>query len=190
MANLEQFIRDHYAPKFPELEQLIVDSGMYIRTVRVLANHGVREAYCFLPGHFLMRKPSCRILRRLTLLEFSHLRSLCQFSSQLQLHTANPFLTPNGKLLRELVTSQTNSKRRGERLVSYFSTRQRNRHLWTDLHVCQLAYERPRAQPVRYCRHHYSRKITWSSWRTNRSREDASLQCPRRRRLFFLLSRY
>ncbi|KAF9649338.1 Nop domain-containing protein [Thelephora ganbajun] len=36
---VHKFIRDHYAPKFPELEQLIVDSGMYIRTVRVLANH-------------------------------------------------------------------------------------------------------------------------------------------------------
>jgi U4/U6 small nuclear ribonucleoprotein PRP31 len=41
-ADLEQFIRDHYAPKFPELEQLIVDSGMYIRTVRALANHEAR----------------------------------------------------------------------------------------------------------------------------------------------------
>ena len=40
----DQFIRDHYAPKFPELEQLIVDSGMYIRTVRILANHEVRRA--------------------------------------------------------------------------------------------------------------------------------------------------
>jgi len=40
-TDLDQFIRDHYAPKFPELEQLIVDSGMYIRTVRVLANHEV-----------------------------------------------------------------------------------------------------------------------------------------------------
>ncbi|KAF9782778.1 Nop domain-containing protein [Thelephora terrestris] len=36
---VHKFIRDHYSPKFPELEQLIVDSGMYIRTVRVLANN-------------------------------------------------------------------------------------------------------------------------------------------------------
>ncbi|KAJ7179281.1 hypothetical protein C8R46DRAFT_1073216 [Mycena filopes] len=35
---LFQFIRDHYAPKFPELEQLVVDPAMYIRSVRVLAN--------------------------------------------------------------------------------------------------------------------------------------------------------
>jgi U4/U6 small nuclear ribonucleoprotein PRP31 len=40
----DQFIRDHYSPKFPELEQLIVDSGMYIRTVRVLANNEVCRA--------------------------------------------------------------------------------------------------------------------------------------------------
>ncbi|ETW84547.1 hypothetical protein HETIRDRAFT_473222 [Heterobasidion irregulare TC 32-1] len=33
------FIRDHYAPKFPELEQLVADPNMYIRAVRVLANH-------------------------------------------------------------------------------------------------------------------------------------------------------
>ncbi|KAF7352935.1 Nop domain-containing protein [Mycena venus] len=32
------FIRDHYAPKFPELEQLVVDPAQYIRSVRVLAN--------------------------------------------------------------------------------------------------------------------------------------------------------
>lgn len=37
-----QFIRDHYAPKFPELEQLVADPAMYIRSVRVLANHEVR----------------------------------------------------------------------------------------------------------------------------------------------------
>ena len=40
-ANWDQFIRDHYAPKFPELEQLVVDSAMYIQTVRILANHEV-----------------------------------------------------------------------------------------------------------------------------------------------------
>ena len=36
-----QFIRDHYAPKFPELEQLVADPTMYIRSVRILANHEV-----------------------------------------------------------------------------------------------------------------------------------------------------
>ncbi|KAJ7283834.1 hypothetical protein C8J57DRAFT_1677289 [Mycena rebaudengoi] len=35
---VHKFIRDHYAPKFPELEQLVVDPAMFIRTVRVLAN--------------------------------------------------------------------------------------------------------------------------------------------------------
>jgi hypothetical protein len=38
---LSQFIRDHYAPKFPELEQLVADPAMFIRSVRVLANHEV-----------------------------------------------------------------------------------------------------------------------------------------------------
>lgn len=36
-----QFIRDHYAPKFPELEQLVTDPAMYIRSVRVLSNNEV-----------------------------------------------------------------------------------------------------------------------------------------------------
>ncbi|KAH7931391.1 Nop domain-containing protein [Leucogyrophana mollusca] len=36
---VHKFIRDHYAPKFPELEQLIADPALYIRSVRVLANH-------------------------------------------------------------------------------------------------------------------------------------------------------
>ena len=36
-----QFIRDHYAPKFPELEQLVTDPVMYIRSVRTLGNHEV-----------------------------------------------------------------------------------------------------------------------------------------------------
>lgn len=35
---VHKFIRDHYAPKFPELEQLVTDPSMFIRTVRVLAN--------------------------------------------------------------------------------------------------------------------------------------------------------
>ncbi|KAF7301411.1 Nop domain-containing protein [Mycena indigotica] len=35
---VHKFIRDHYATKFPELEQLVVDPAMYIRSVRTLAN--------------------------------------------------------------------------------------------------------------------------------------------------------
>jgi U4/U6 small nuclear ribonucleoprotein PRP31 len=37
-----QYIRDHYAPKFPELERLITDPYMYIKAVRKLANDEVR----------------------------------------------------------------------------------------------------------------------------------------------------
>jgi U4/U6 small nuclear ribonucleoprotein PRP31 len=37
-----KFIRDHYAPKFPELEQLVTDPAMYIRSVRALGNREVR----------------------------------------------------------------------------------------------------------------------------------------------------
>ncbi|GLB33641.1 putative nop domain-containing protein [Lyophyllum shimeji] len=36
---VHKFIRDHYAPKFPELEQLVSDPTMFIRSVRVLGNH-------------------------------------------------------------------------------------------------------------------------------------------------------
>ncbi|TFK43363.1 hypothetical protein BDQ12DRAFT_622277 [Crucibulum laeve] len=35
---VNKFIRDHYASKFPELEQLVTDPAMYIRAVRALAN--------------------------------------------------------------------------------------------------------------------------------------------------------
>ncbi|KAI0370164.1 Nop domain-containing protein [Pilatotrama ljubarskyi] len=35
---VHKFIRDHYSPKFPELEQLVTDPQMYIRSVRALAN--------------------------------------------------------------------------------------------------------------------------------------------------------
>ncbi|TFY69461.1 hypothetical protein EVJ58_g392 [Rhodofomes roseus] len=35
---VHKFIRDHYAPKFPELEQLVADPAMYIRSVRALGN--------------------------------------------------------------------------------------------------------------------------------------------------------
>ncbi|KAH9938487.1 uncharacterized protein B0H18DRAFT_1081133 [Fomitopsis serialis] len=35
---VHKFIRDHYAPKFPELEQLVADPPMYIRSVRALGN--------------------------------------------------------------------------------------------------------------------------------------------------------
>ncbi|CAA7259534.1 unnamed protein product [Cyclocybe aegerita] len=37
---VHKFIRDHYAPRFPELEQLVTDPAMYIRSVRALANSG------------------------------------------------------------------------------------------------------------------------------------------------------
>ncbi|KAI0722167.1 Nop domain-containing protein [Cerioporus squamosus] len=35
---VHKFIRDHYAPKFPELEQLVADPQMYITSVRALGN--------------------------------------------------------------------------------------------------------------------------------------------------------
>ncbi|KDR83555.1 hypothetical protein GALMADRAFT_235772 [Galerina marginata CBS 339.88] len=35
---VHKFIRDHYAPRFPELEQLVTDPAMYIRSVRALGN--------------------------------------------------------------------------------------------------------------------------------------------------------
>ncbi|KAH8830701.1 Nop domain-containing protein [Flagelloscypha sp. PMI_526] len=35
---VHKFIRDHYAHKFPELEQLVVDPAMYIKSVRALGN--------------------------------------------------------------------------------------------------------------------------------------------------------
>ncbi|KAG6911685.1 hypothetical protein DXG01_007935 [Tephrocybe rancida] len=36
---VNKFIRDHYASKFPELEQLVTDPTMFNRSVRVLGNH-------------------------------------------------------------------------------------------------------------------------------------------------------
>lgn len=33
-----KFIRDHYNPRFPELEQLVTDPNMFIRTVRAIGN--------------------------------------------------------------------------------------------------------------------------------------------------------
>ncbi|KAL1693796.1 hypothetical protein GGG16DRAFT_122917 [Schizophyllum commune] len=47
---VHKFIRDHYAPKFPELEQLVTDPVMYIRSVRTLGNHEV----CVLPPAVIM----------------------------------------------------------------------------------------------------------------------------------------
>jgi hypothetical protein len=38
---VHKFIRDHYALKFPELEQLVQDPQMYVRAVRALANSEV-----------------------------------------------------------------------------------------------------------------------------------------------------
>ncbi|KAH8106297.1 Nop domain-containing protein [Cristinia sonorae] len=35
---VHKFIRDHYAPKFPELEQLVTDPAMYITSVKALGN--------------------------------------------------------------------------------------------------------------------------------------------------------
>ncbi|KAG6833735.1 hypothetical protein H0H87_001167 [Tephrocybe sp. NHM501043] len=36
---VNKFIRDHYAAKFPELEQLVMDPTMFNRSVRILGNH-------------------------------------------------------------------------------------------------------------------------------------------------------
>ncbi|THV08720.1 Nop domain-containing protein [Dendrothele bispora CBS 962.96] len=35
---VHKFIRDHFAPRFPELEQLVADPSMFIRAVRALGN--------------------------------------------------------------------------------------------------------------------------------------------------------
>lgn len=40
-----KFIRDHYASKFPELEQLVQDPTQYIRAVRILANNEVCHSH-------------------------------------------------------------------------------------------------------------------------------------------------
>ena len=42
-----QFIRDHYASRFPELEQLVTDPTMYIRSVRALANSEVLPIFIY-----------------------------------------------------------------------------------------------------------------------------------------------
>ncbi|KAL0581988.1 U4/U6-U5 snRNP complex subunit prp31 [Marasmius crinis-equi] len=39
VALLTTFIRDHYAPRFPELEQLVTDPSMYIRAVLALGDN-------------------------------------------------------------------------------------------------------------------------------------------------------
>ena len=41
LNDCSKFIRDHYAPKFPELEQLVQDPTQYMRAVRILANNEV-----------------------------------------------------------------------------------------------------------------------------------------------------
>eukprot|EP01104_Vermistella_antarctica_P008616 TRINITY_DN2166_c0_g2_i1.p1 TRINITY_DN2166_c0_g2~~TRINITY_DN2166_c0_g2_i1.p1 ORF type:complete len:441 (+),score=117.54 TRINITY_DN2166_c0_g2_i1:301-1623(+) len=38
VANVHKFVRDHYAPRFPELEQMVVTSMDFIRVVRRLGN--------------------------------------------------------------------------------------------------------------------------------------------------------
>lgn len=58
-----KFIRDHYAPKFPELEQLIQDPTQYMRAVRILANNEVRQTH-LRPSNFLTFH-SLRIPQRL-----------------------------------------------------------------------------------------------------------------------------
>ena len=62
----------------------------------------------------------------------------------------------------------------------------RTSHWWTDIYVCQLAYECPRTQLVHYCWNHHSCKATWSCRWFDRPRKNASLQCPCRGRLFCL----
>jgi U4/U6 small nuclear ribonucleoprotein PRP31 len=49
-----QFIRDHYAPKFPELEQLVAEPSLYIRSVRVLANHEVSVSLYLFYGNLII----------------------------------------------------------------------------------------------------------------------------------------
>ena len=44
-----KYIRDHYSVKFPELETLVVDPNMYIRSVRALANQEVCTVPSTLP---------------------------------------------------------------------------------------------------------------------------------------------
>ena len=59
-----KFIRDHYAPKFPELEQLVQDPTQYIRAVRILANNEVCQTHP--RPRILLSFHSPRILQRLT----------------------------------------------------------------------------------------------------------------------------
>ena len=45
-----QFIRDHYATKFPELEQLVQDPQMYIQAVRAMGNSEVWVYILYVPN--------------------------------------------------------------------------------------------------------------------------------------------
>jgi U4/U6 small nuclear ribonucleoprotein PRP31 len=47
LSPFPKFIRDHYAPKFPELEQLVQDPTQYIRAVRILANNEVCQIHIY-----------------------------------------------------------------------------------------------------------------------------------------------
>lgn len=69
-----QFIRDHYAPKFPELEQLVTDPAMFIRSVRVLGNNEVSGR--FHVTFLLQIRDTPRILQKWTLREYFHQPSL------------------------------------------------------------------------------------------------------------------
>ena len=69
LSSHKQFIRDHYAPKFPELEQLVEDPTKYIRAVRALANHEVNFVHLRLMvltyAHILFAGPNKgRLVRR------------------------------------------------------------------------------------------------------------------------------
>ncbi|KIK70402.1 hypothetical protein GYMLUDRAFT_32409 [Collybiopsis luxurians FD-317 M1] len=87
---VHKFIRDHYAPKFPELEQLVTDPTMFIRSVRALGNNEDLtkvELTGILPSAVIMSvvvTASTTSGRHLTEAEWAAIKRACDLADRLE----------------------------------------------------------------------------------------------------------
>ena len=145
-----QFIRDHYAPKFPELEQLVADPAMYIRSVRALGNAEDPtkvDLQGILPPAIIMSvlvTATTTAGQQLSEAEWQAVQRACDLADRLE---------EARKKVRQVSVCQ----------CSLAET------LLADLHVCLFTNECACSQSVRYRRYHHSREVVgcrrWSSRR-------------------------
>lgn len=159
-----QFIRDHYSPRFPELEQLVSDPWPYMHAVLTLANapdltkvplHGILGPAVIMTVSMTASATRGRLLSPS---EWETVKGGCEAAKDL-------------KESKEKVSPPTCSRDHQTARADLVDL-----SLSPDLHVCRVSDEHSRAEPVCDCGHVDGRQAARGRRRVDLVRKDTRVQ--------------